>query len=208
MVTYKEKPWLQHYDNDVPPSLAPYPNHPLHDLLIHAGAEHGDDPATIMSANLPVLGRVEHTLSYHDVNLQSDALAAGLVDLGIQKGDRVAIIMPNNPQFVITFFAILKAGATVVAINPTFPPHKLAEQLVDSGAKAAIVMTLFYDNLKQIQSRTSVEHVIVTNIKEYLPPVARVLFTLAREKKEGHRITKHTDDLWFQDVLARYKRAS
>lgn len=204
MVTYRDKPWLEHYDPDVPPSLAPYPDHPLHEFLIHAGNQYGDDPATVMSANLPLIGRIHHTLTYQEVNAQSDALAAALVDLGVEKGERVAIIMPNNPQFVIAFFAILKAGATVVAVNPTFPPHKLAEQLVDSGAKAAIVMTLFYENLKQVQSRTHIEHVIVTNIKEYLPGLARVLFTVAREKKEGHRIEKRPADHWFQDILARY----
>ncbi len=204
MVTYAEKPWLKHYDSDVPHSLAPYPDHPLHDYLARVSAQHGAAPATIMSAKLPLIGRLEHTLTYREVNAQSDALAAALVDLGIEKGDRVAIILPNCSQFVITFFAILKAGATVVAVNPTFPPSKMAEQLIDSGTKAAITMSLFYSNLKQIQDQTPVKHVIVTNIKEYLPGLARVLFTIAREKKEGHRIEKHPDDIWFQDILAQY----
>lgn len=204
MVTYQDKPWLKRYDPGVPHSLAPYPQHPLHQFLIDAGQKYGDAVAVLSSADLPVVGRVKSTLSYREVNDQSDALAAALVDMGLKKEDRVAIIMPNCAQFVISFYAVLKAGGVVVAVNPTFPPKKLAEQLIDSGATFAIIMTLFYNGLKQVQSDTQVKHVIATNIKEYLPGSARFLFTLAKEKKEGHRIEKQPQDHWFQDVLARY----
>jgi long-chain acyl-CoA synthetase len=124
--------------------------------------------------------------------------------MGLKKGDRVAIIMPNCAQFVIAFYAALKAGGVVVAVNPTFPPPKMAEQLKDAGATFALTLTLFYNGLKQIQSQTPVKQVIVTNIKEYLPGLASFLFTVAKEKKEGHRIEKRPEDHWFQDVLARY----
>lgn len=204
MVTYKDKPWLQHYDADVPHTLAPYPEHPLQKFLIDAGQQHGDAVATIMSARLPVLGRLKHTLTYRELDALSDALAAGLVDRGVAKGDRVAVVMPNCPQFVITFFAILKAGGTVVAINPTFPPAKIAEVLIDSGAVAVVTLSLFYNGVKQVQSRTKVKEVIVTNIKEYLAGPVRFLFTLAKERKEGHRIEKQPEDHWFQDVLEQY----
>ncbi|MEL7675857.1 MAG: AMP-binding protein, partial [Chloroflexota bacterium] len=106
-------------------------------------------------------------------------------------------------------FAILKAGGVVVATNPTYPPQRLQEQLIDSGARAAIVLSLFYNNLKAAQPGTPVEHVIVTNIKEYLPGSARFLFGIAKEKKEGHRVELQSGDHWLQDILARYagKRA-
>jgi long-chain acyl-CoA synthetase len=204
MVTYQDKPWLQHYDPDVPRSLAPYPQHPLYQFMVDAARQHGDSLATLTSAHLPVVGRVESGLSYREINALSDALAAGLVDMELRKGDRVAIILPNCPQFVMAFYAILKAGGVVVAVNPTFPPRKLADQLKDSGATMAITLTLFYEGLKQAQPNTAVKHVIATNIKEYLPGAARFLFTLAKEKKEGHRITKRPEDHWLQDVLARY----
>jgi len=209
MITYRDKPWLKHYDPQVPHSLAPYPNHSLHQYLIEAAQQQGDAVATITSARLPLVGRIKATLDYRTLNAATDALAAALVDFGLRKGDRVAIIMPNCAQFVIGFFGILKAGGVVVALNPTYPPRRLQEQLEDSGARAAIVLSLFYDNLKQVQAETPVEHVIVTNIKEYLPPAARVLFQIAKEKKEGHRIEKHPADHWLQDILARYagKRA-
>lgn len=204
MVTYQEKPWIQHYDAKVPPSLAPYPTHPLHGFLLDAARQYGDLTATITSAKLPLIGRVQSTVNYRDINELSDTLAAALVDMGVKKGDRVAIVMPNCVQFVISFFAILKAGGVVVALNPTFPPIKLTDLLIDSGATVALTLSLFYNGVKQFQPDTNVKQVIVTNIKEYLPPIARALFTIAREKKDGHRITKHPSDHWFQDVLARY----
>lgn len=185
MITYQDKPWLQHYDPQVPHSLAPYPDFPLHQYLVEAAQRHGDATATITSARLPLVGRVKTALDYRTLNSLSDALAAALVDHGLRKGDRVAIIMPNCAQFVIAFFAILKAGGVVVATNPTYPPQRLQEQLIDSGARAAIVLSLFYNNLKAAQPGTPVEHVIVTNIKEYLPGSARFLFGIAKEKKKA-----------------------
>jgi long-chain acyl-CoA synthetase len=204
MVTYQDKPWLQHYDSGVPASLAPYPQHPLYKFLADAAHEHGDSTAILSSAHLPVVGRVKRELSYRELHTQSDVLAAALVDMGIKKGERVAIVLPNCAQFILSFYAILKAGAVVVATNPTYPPKKLAEQIGDSGAVAVITLSLFYENIKQIQQETAAKHVIVTNIKEYLPGVASFLFTIAKEKKEGHRIQKRPEDHWLQDVLGRY----
>ncbi len=204
MVSYKDKPWLEHYDPGVPKSLEPYPDFPLHHFLIEAGRTAGDAPATLTSVKLPIRGRVFSKVNYRDLDAISDALASGLVDLGLKKGDRVGIIMPNCVQFVMAFYAILKAGGVVVATNPTFPPRRIAEQLKDAGAEYAIVLSLFYNGLKSVQSETDIKQIVVTNIKEYLPPSARRLFTVAREKKDGHRIVKHPQDHWLQDILARY----
>ncbi len=204
MVTYQDKPWLKHYDSGVPHSLAPYPRHPLHQYLTDASAADYGAMAVITAAHLPLVGHVTSHMSYGTLNDLTDALAVALVDLGLKKGDRVALILPNCAQFVLAFYATLKAGGVVVAVNPTFPPAKMAEQLIDSGATFAITLTLFYENLKKIQAQTKVQQIIATGIKEYLPPSARVLFTLAKEKKEGHRITKRPEDHWLQDLLTRY----
>lgn len=204
MVTYQDKPWLQHYDPGVPHSLAPYPRHPLHQYLADAAAADPGATAIITAAHLPLVGHVASRMSYGTLNDLADALAVALGDLGLGKGDRVALILPNCTQFVLAFYATLKAGGVVVAVNPTFPPAKMAEQIVDSGATFAITLTLFYENVKKIQAQTKVQQVIATGIKEYLPPSARALFTLAKEKKEGHRIAKRPEDHWLQDLLARY----
>jgi long-chain acyl-CoA synthetase len=204
MVSYQDKPWLQHYDSGVPHSLVPYPQHPLHHFLSEAARTDGDAVAALTSAHLPVVGRVQKSVTYRDLDAFSDALAAAFVAMGLQKGERVAIVMPNCAQFVLTFYAILKAGGVVAAANPTFPPKKLAEQFVDNDVKIVVTLSLFYPGVKQIQHETNVQHVIVTNIKEYLPGLASFLFTVAKEKKEGHRIEKHPEDHWFQDILNEY----
>lgn len=203
MVQYSDKPWLKNYDSGVPHSLE-YPDFPLYGFLQKSAHEHPDVPACLTSAKLPLLGRQHATISYRQLDAETDALAAGLVDMGLQKGDRVAIVMPNCSQFVIAFYAILKAGGVVAATNPTYPASRMQHQFKDSGAKIVITLSLFYNTVKQVQAETDVQHVIVTNIKEYLPPVAKFLFTIAREKKDGHAIEKHPDDHWLQDVLARY----
>jgi len=201
---YKDKPWLKNYDPGVPHSLLPYPSHPLYYFLRNSTAKTPNAPAVITPAELPLLGFQAGVLTYAQLDADSDALAAALVDMGVRKGDRVAIILPNCAQFAIAFFAILKAGAVVTATNPTYPPDKMRDQLKDSGAATAIVLSKFYNQLKDIQNGTDVKNVIVTNIKESLHPVASVLFTIAREAKEGHRITKHPVDLNFSDLLRQY----
>lgn len=205
MVTYAERPWTNSYDPGIPESLAPYPDHPLHDFLKASAQKFPDNVCTLTSARLPLIGRVSSTLSYQQVDAYSDALATALVEMGIQKGDRVAIVMPNIAQFVIAFYAILKAGGVVAATNPTFPPSKLAYQLNDCGAKIAIVMSLFYNTVKSTQNQTQLEKIVVTNVKEYLPPLARLLFAIAREKKEGHAVEIQANDASFSDLLTRYR---
>ncbi len=193
MVTYQDKPWLQHYDSGVPASLAPYPQHPLHQFLSEAAQEawrFGGDPvigsfarrgARQKHAELP---RVEYPVR---------RIGGGPGRYGIEKGDRVAIILPNCAQFVISFYAILKAGGVVVASTPRIRPRSWPNSSSDSGAVAAITLSLFYNNVKQIQQQTAVRHVIVTNIKEYLPGAAKLFVHPGeRERRKGHRIEKAT----------------
>lgn len=205
MVTYADRPWVKHYDAGVPESLHPYPEIPLHTFLQDTARQHPQKTALITSVNLPVVGRVASELNYADLDAQSDALAAGLVAMGLEKGDVVALIMPNCAAFVISFYAVLKAGGVVAATNPTFPAGKMQHQIEDSKAKFAVCLSLFFDKFKSIQVETHVRHVIVTNIKEYFPWFAKTLFTLAKEKKEGHRVDSlDSGDVWFQDVISRH----
>ena len=93
--------------------------------------------------------------------------------------------MPNSVAFVISFYAILKAGGVVAATNPTYPAERMAHQINDCDAEFVLTMTLFYGLVKQVQPKCKVKTVIVANIKEYLPPLAKFLFTIAKEKKKG-----------------------
>jgi long-chain acyl-CoA synthetase len=205
MVTYADRPWTKKYDPGVPATLEPYPSIPLHKLLSDATQRSPNNVALVTSVHLPVFGRVGSELTYAELDRLSDALAVGLVDMGLKKGDRVALLMPNVAAFVISFYAILKAGGVVSAANPTYPADKLQFQINDCGAKFVITLSLFYNTVKQIQSQTQLKGVIVTNVKEYFPGLGKFLFTIAKEKKEGHRVeTLGAGDVWFQDVLSKY----
>ena len=205
MVTYSDRPWTKMYDPGVPTTLEPYPDVTVQSFLQEAAKKTPNSAALISSAHLPLLGRVSSSVSYQELDQYSDALAAGLIDIGLKKGDRVALVMPNIAAFVISYYGVLKAGGVVAAANPTYPDDKMQFQINDCEAPIVITMSLFYNNIKRIQANTKVKKVIVTNAKEYLPSTAKLLFTLAKEKKEGHRIeTLQNGDVWFQDVLTKY----
>ena len=113
-------------------------------------------------------------------------MAAALVEMGVKKGDRVGIFMPNLPQFVIAYYGILKAGAAVVAINPTYPVDEIIMPVDDANIEIMFTLTRFYDKVKKARERSKLKKIIVSNLKEALPPFTRLLFTLAK-RKEGRR---------------------
>ena len=97
-----------------------------------------------------------------------DRFATALHGLGVRKGDRFAIMLPNTPQFVIGFFAALRLGATVVNINPTYSPRELKHQLTDSGAETIFVLSPFYPKVQEILAETPLKRVIVTYVHDVL----------------------------------------
>ncbi|MGD2078105.1 MAG: long-chain fatty acid--CoA ligase, partial [Chloroflexota bacterium] len=198
-----DKIWLKHYDDGVPASID-YPRIPLDRLLRDAAAKHPEHPATIFGGT--VGSRVlDASLSYRALDQAVDSFAAGLQRLGVGPGDRVAVMLPNSPQFTIAAFATWRIGAIMVCCNPLYMPREIEHLLSDSGSETMIVMSSLYERVKQVRDKTSLKRVIVTNIKEYLPGVLRLLFTVARERKEGHRvdISGDANTFWFQDILGR-----
>jgi len=212
------RPWTKHYDAMVPATLQ-YPSIPLTALLRATAQRHPDAVATIFFG-----ARRTYASLYRDAR----RFAAGLQRLGVRRGDRVALMLPNCPQFLIAFWGALEAGATVVPTNPLYTAREVEHQLADAGAETVVVLSRLYPVVKQAigrppgahtealrpagaqtearsdevehlrrasgspasevgKGRTRVRNVIVTNIKEEMPPVLRLLFTLAKEKKDGHR---------------------
>jgi long-chain acyl-CoA synthetase len=193
------KPWLANYDDDVPHTLAPYPDLTLVDYLTKLAREHGSKAALLFKGA---------TVSYGQLEAESTAIAAALWGLGVRKGDRVALLLPNCPQFVIAQFGAWKVGAVAVGANPTYSDRELEQMLSAVRVNTIVTLTPFYDRVKRIQERAGVKHVIATSIKEYLPPLLRVLFTLFKERKDGHRIRLAAGDLWMQDLLRASSGAS
>jgi len=196
-----EKPWLKYYDEGVPASID-YPNFPLDQFLTNAATKHPDHTATIFGA--PVGSRImDAKLSYHQLNDLADRFAAGLQKLGVKKGDRVAIMLPNCPQFIIVAYATWRIGAVMVCCNPLYVAREIEHLLKDSGTETIVVMSSLYERVKSVRANTNLKRVIVTNIKEYFPGLLKFLFTLTKEKKEGHKvdISGDGDTFWFQDIL-------
>ncbi|PWH13605.1 MAG: long-chain fatty acid--CoA ligase [Anaerolineae bacterium] len=195
----ENRPWLKNYDEGVPASLQ-YPNVPLFHFLEESARKYPDRPCTLFKGA---------TISFREMNELTDRIAGALAAMGVKKGDRVGIFMPNTPQFVMCYFGILKAGGVVVATNPLYTPNEIEHQVNDAGIEVMFVMTNFYKTIKAVQPKTKIKTLVVTNLKEYLPPVLRILFTLAREKKGGFRIEGglQPGDVWLQDILKKYTPA-
>ena len=191
-------PWLPRYDADVSPTLEPYPADTLIDYLARLAADHGGHAAVLFKGA---------RLTYRRLERESNALAAALIESGVKPGDRVALVLPNCPQFLVAEFGVWKAGAVVVALNPTYSERELEQALDAMRVGTVVTMTLFYDRVSRAGARTGVRRIIATSIKEYLPPLLRVLFTLFKEKKEGHRVSLRDGDAWLQDLLNHHRGA-
>jgi long-chain acyl-CoA synthetase len=194
-----EKKWLKHYDSGVPHTLQPYPERTLVDVVSDAAQQRSDHTALFFQGARLSCGEVEQL---------SNALAAALVALGVQKGDRVALILPNCPQWVIGQLGAWKAGAVVVPMSFLLAEPEVRRTLVDCEARVALVLTPFYAKVKAAQPGTPLRHVIATNIKEYLPAHLRLLFSALREKKEGHRVALQDGDPWLGDLLKQHAGAA
>lgn len=190
-----DKPWLASYESHVPPSLD-YPAITLSAALEATALRAPDFPAMIFKGT---------AISYRQHNQNVDRCAAALQGLGVRKGDRVAVHLPNCPQFLVSYYAALRVGAIVVPCNPIYAPRELEYQLRDSGAEVIVTLSSKYAAVRSIRGRTALRHVIVAHIKTYFPPMLRLLFALFVEKKAGHRadLAGEKDDSWFTDLMAK-----
>jgi long-chain acyl-CoA synthetase len=197
----KDKPWLRFYDEGVPPSID-YPSVPLDRLLADSAAKHPQHPALIFGGR--VGSRIlDRSLSYQDLEEAVDQFAASLQKLGVKKGDRVAILMPNCPQFVIAFLGTMRAGGVAVPCNFLYSAEEIEHQINDASAQIAAVLSPFYGKVCNIRDNTPLRHVVVANVKDYFPTLLRLLFTVAREKKEGHHVELASNsDSWFQALVS------
>lgn len=192
-------PWLKFYEPKLPHTLKPYPEITLLDVVSETVRARPNHTALIFKGA---------RMSYTELERASGIFAAALVDLGVKKGERVVTLLPNSPQAIIAQLGAWKAGAIIAPMNALYTERELEQMLNEIGAETVIVLTPFYTKLKAVQARTQVHRVIATNIKAYLPPVLRVLFTIAKEKKEGHRVAIQLGDFWWGDLMRAHAHAS
>ena len=194
----REAPWLEHYDPGVQATLAPYPQRTLVDYLSDSASRNPEHPAILFKGS---------TITYRQLDQLSDGCAAAFASIGIARGDRVALLLPNCPQFIIAELAAWKIGAVLAPLNPLYAEAEIEMALRESGATAIVVLTRFYERVKRVQAQTQLRHVIATNIKEHFPPLLRLLFTWFREKRDGDRISLRPGDHDFATMLARHASA-
>lgn len=168
------KPWLSHYPKEVPPNY-PYPKTNLADFLIQSAANYPNHTA------LHFMGK---EMKYSELLEGAYRFAHVIRKLGVGRGDRVAIMLPNCPQLVIAYYGTLLAGAVVVMTNPLYMPRELQHQLRDCGAAVILTLDLLHRKVKDIISSTSIRHVIITSVKDYLPFPKNLLYPL-KVKKDG-----------------------
>ncbi|TVL09273.1 long-chain fatty acid--CoA ligase [Shewanella algae] len=162
-----DQPWINSLPADVPAEIDTSRYASLLEMLESAVNTYADQPAFV---------NMGATLTYRKLEERSRAFAAYLQnDLKLQKGDRVAIMMPNLLQYPIALFGVLRAGMVVVNVNPLYTPRELKHQLVDSGAKAIVVVSNFASTLEQVVDQTPVKNVIITGLGDLLSAPKRTL---------------------------------
>ncbi|MCV3205945.1 long-chain fatty acid--CoA ligase [Mesorhizobium sp. YC-39] len=154
-----EKPWLKNYPKVVPAEIGPLPHSSIGDFLVAACKQFAGQPAFIC------MGKV---ITYAELERQSAAFGAYLQSTGLQKGARVALMMPNVLQYPVAMMAVLRAGYIVVNVNPLYTPRELEHQLKDSGAQAIVILENFANTLQAVIAKTAVKHVVVASMGDML----------------------------------------
>ncbi len=191
--SYSDKPWLAHYDKGVP-EFVQYEETCIPEFLNRSAERFPNNMALLFQG---------YQVSYRELNNMVDRFAACLSKFGIQKGDSVAILLPNIIPCVVGYYAILKIGATAVMNNPLYTDRELEHQFNDSGAKLLITLDLLGNRMIDLRPKTGIKQIIYTSIGDYLPFPKSLLFPLVGKKKGLKADVKSAPDVYkWKSVLA------
>ena len=188
-----EKPWFKFWPADVRKHID-YPEVPLSDLLKNTAKDYPENVAIVY---------FDKEMTYRELNYASDKFATALIDIGVKKGDKVALFLPNIPQFVIAYYGVLRIGAIETAISPLYKEREVEHQLNDSEAETIIVLDALYPVLEKIMDKTKVKRVIVTSLKEYMPSAKAFLGSLLK-KIPTHKVERKPSTYFLQELLSKY----
>ena len=201
-----DKPWLRSYEPVVPPSLT-YPSTTLYAQLAETTRQFPHNTAAKLILSYLLGGKVTigGQLTYQQLLNQVERFANALSQLGVKKGDRVALMLPNSMHYMIAFFGAMRIGAIIVNNNPTYTARELKHQLVDSGAETIIILNLFYPRLREIQSDTPIKRVIVCHMFDMLGFPSKQLVK-AKQKRDAAWVDVHPehDIFFFERLLQKY----
>ena len=177
----EHRPWLANYPDGVPKSVAPYPERSLFSLLEDAAARHPNAPAvTFVAPGAPL----SKTITYGELLRQVERFSAALAHLGVRRGDRVGLVLPNCPQYVIGYYATIRLGAVIVGNNPLYTERELSHQLKDAGIEVLVTLDVLYPNVAEVRDEVGLREVVVGSVTDYLPfPVNKL--APRRMKKEA-----------------------
>jgi long-chain acyl-CoA synthetase len=184
-----DRPWFSFYEQGVLPYLE-IPAHPLTWMLDQTASRYPDHSAILYYGK---------TYTYAQLATLADRFAAGLQHLGVRKGDRVAIALPNIPQYPVAFYGTLKAGAVVVQTNPLYTQREMQHQLADAQARYMVMLEDFYPVIRAIRAELALEHMILTSPAEYLPFALHLLYPYSQRhaRRAEPPLTKQE---WQHDV--------
>ena len=188
-----EKPWFRSWPEGVPRSIE-YPEASLSDLL-KTKAEKYPSKTAIVYFDKP--------MTYRELDSASDRFATALSDLGVKKGDKIALFLANMPQFVIAYYGVLKIGAIETAISPLYKEREVEHQLSDSEAETIVVLDVLYPIVQKVMDKTKLKRVIVASLKDYMPKTLAFLGSLMK-KIPSYKVELGPNTFLFQDLLNKY----
>jgi long-chain acyl-CoA synthetase len=195
-VELSEKPWFRFWPENVRKHID-FPEIPLYDLLGEASEKFPDQTA---------LTYFDRGMTYGELKDLSGKLAAALSVLGVKQGEKVALFLPNIPQFVISYFGTIRIGAIETAISPLYKEREVEYQLNDSEAETVVVLDVLYPILERVSARTKVKRVIVTSMKEYMPMTTAFLGSMIR-KIPSQKSNPLPTFIFSKNYLARMRRS-
>ncbi len=160
---YLSKPWIKNYHQDTTPTVE-IPEKSLVELFDESAQKYANNTAVIFYGN---------KISYKQLQDEVNRFATALSQLGVKKGDKVALYLLNSPQYLIAYFSILKVGATVTPISPVYTSGEVKHQLTDSGARTLVCQDILYDNIAKTGMK--LDRVFLTGISDYLPTIRRMI---------------------------------
>jgi len=193
LAEYEKRHWLKWYAKDVPADVD-IPEKSIPEMFDEAIKKWGGKTAIVFYGK-----KMKHQ-EIHELSLR---FAAALHDLGVRKGDRIALLLPNCPQFMIAYHGILRLGAVASPMSPLYSPREIKYQLNDSESKRIVCLDLLYEKVEKVWEETGLQHAIITSIEEYLPKMAR-FFSRAKGKALSAEIRQRPGILKFQDLIKKY----